>query len=91
MPTFLMAFLTLSALTLAGGVTSWLEAPNDAPPPVSSRQGKIIELVWKDVADRLDDEPYRNRDSKQAAEVCCEEDQIQVLIPVKPLPHSAAK
>jgi diacylglycerol kinase family enzyme len=64
-------------------LSNWLAAPQDEPAPVTSRQGKIVELVWADAADRLDDEPHRNRDSKQAAELCCEKDQIQVLIPVK--------
>jgi len=66
----------------------WLDTPLDEPPPVTARQGKTIELTWTDVADRLDDEPYSNRDKKQIANVSCEKDQLRVLLPVK---HPAQK
>jgi diacylglycerol kinase family enzyme len=61
----------------------WLDAPQDAQAPVTARQGKIIELVWADTANRLDDESYGNRDKKQVAEIACEKDKLKVLIPVK--------
>ena len=62
---------------------NWLDAPHDEVPPVTARQGKMIELAWADAANRLDDEAYGNRDSKQIAEIACEKDQLQILIPVK--------
>ena len=34
----------------------WLDAPQDAQAPVTARQGKTVELVWADTANRLDDE-----------------------------------
>ena len=61
----------------------WLASPLDETPPVTTRQGKIVELTWTDTANRLDDEPHSNRDTKQIAEVACEKDQVQVLVPVK--------
>jgi diacylglycerol kinase family enzyme len=69
-------------------LSKWLESPLDQSPPVTSRRGKVIELTWSDVANRLDDEPYSNRKSKQAAELFCEKEKWQVLIPVK---HPAQK
>ena len=51
--------------------------------PVTTRQGEIIELVWADTANRLDDELHGNRDKKQVAEIACEKDKLKVLIPVK--------
>ena len=66
----------------------WLDAPQDEQPPVMTRQGKLIELVWADTANRLDDEAHGNRDSKQVAEIACEKDQLKILIPVK---HPAQK
>ena len=66
----------------------WLDAPQDELPPVMTRQGKSIELVWADTANRLDDEPHGNRDTKQVAEIACEKDQLKILIPVK---HPAQK
>jgi hypothetical protein len=47
-----------------------------------------VEIVWNDTANRIDDESFGNRDSKQAAEVGCDKDQLKVLIPVK---HPAQK
>ncbi|HEX3341645.1 MAG TPA: diacylglycerol kinase family protein [Pseudolabrys sp.] len=61
----------------------WLDAPHHGPAPVTVRQGKVIELSWEDVANRLDDEAHSNREAKQIAELCCEKDQINILIPVK--------
>jgi len=66
----------------------WLDAPHDEVAPVTTRQGKTIELTWADTANRLDDETYGNRDSKQIAEVACEKDQLRVVISVK---HPAQK
>jgi len=66
----------------------WLNAPQEEPAPVTTRQGKIVELTWADVANRLDDEAYSNRDTKQVAELMCEKDQAKILIPVK---HPAQK
>lgn len=61
----------------------WLDAPQDEPAPVTARQGKIVELTWADVANRVDDETYGNRDTKQVAELACEKEQAKILIPVK--------
>jgi diacylglycerol kinase (ATP) len=61
----------------------WLSAPQDAPAPVTARQGKIVELTWADVANRVDDEASGNRDTKQVAELACEKEQAKILIPVK--------
>ena len=66
----------------------WLDAPHADSAPVTTRQGKLVEVVWADTADRIDDESYSNRGTKQIAEVCCDKDQLKVLIPVK---HPAQK
>jgi diacylglycerol kinase (ATP) len=66
----------------------WLASPLEEAAPVTTRQGKTIELPWADTANRLDDESHGNRDTKQIAELACEKDQVQVLIPIK---HPAQK
>ena len=66
----------------------WLDAPHAESAPVTTRQGKIIELVWADAANRVDDEPHGNRDTKQVAEIACDKGQLKILIPVK---HPAQK
>jgi diacylglycerol kinase family enzyme len=66
----------------------WLNAPQNGPPPATTKQGKVVELTWTDVANRLDDESHSNRDTKQIAEIICEKDQAKILIPVK---HPAQK
>jgi diacylglycerol kinase family enzyme len=69
-------------------LSKWLNSPYDEPAPVTLRKGKVVELTWEDVANRLDDESHSNRESKQAAEISCEKEQLHVLIPVK---HPAQK
>jgi diacylglycerol kinase (ATP) len=66
----------------------WLASPLDEAAPVTTRQGKTVELTWAETANRLDDEAHGNRDTKQVAEIACEKDQVQMLIPVK---HPAQK
>jgi diacylglycerol kinase family enzyme len=66
----------------------WLDSPHADSAPVTTRRGKIVELVWADTANRVDDEPHGNRDKKQVAEIGCEKDQLKILIPVK---HPAQK
>jgi diacylglycerol kinase (ATP) len=61
----------------------WLSAPHDEPPPVTTRRGKIIELTWTEVADRLDDESFGNADKRQIAEIACEKEKLKMLIPLK--------
>jgi hypothetical protein len=56
----------------------WLDAPQDDPAPVTTRQGKLIEVTWADTANRLDDEAHGNRDSKQIVEISCEKEQIRI-------------
>jgi hypothetical protein len=41
-----------------------------------------------DTANRLDDESYGNRDTRQVAEIGCDRNQLKILIPVK---HPAQK
>ena len=66
----------------------WLDAPHDAPPPVTTRQGKNVELVWAHSANRVDDESFDNSDTQQIAEIACEKERLKILIPVK---HPAQK
>ena len=65
-----------------------LPSPLEEAAPVTTRQGKTVELTWTETANRLDDELHGNRDTKQIAEVACEKDQVQMLIPLK---HPAQK
>ena len=61
----------------------WLDAPQDEPPPVIARQGAKIEVTWADVANRLDDQTFDHEGTKQIAELTCEPDQVNILMPVK--------
>jgi diacylglycerol kinase family enzyme len=61
----------------------WLEAPLEARAPVTSRKGQRIELIWTDAPNRIDDRAFENEEKKLVADITCEEDQAQVLIPVK--------
>lgn len=61
----------------------WLEAPLDAPAPVTERKGQRIELIWTDAPNRIDDRAFENKGKKLVADLTCEEEQARVLIPVK--------
>lgn len=64
-------------------MADWLEAPLEAPPPVTCRQGERVEITWADTPNRIDDEHYDNSNTKQIAEIACEREQLRILIPVK--------
>jgi diacylglycerol kinase family enzyme len=59
----------------------WLEAPLDAPPPVTARRGHQVELTWTDAPNRIDDEAYENKDRKLAVEIALENEQVHILVP----------
>jgi len=61
----------------------WLEAPLESRPPVTMRKGEKIELIWADAPNRIDDRGFDNEGKKLVAEITCEEEQVNVLIPVK--------
>jgi diacylglycerol kinase family enzyme len=61
----------------------WLEAPLDAPAPVTGRRGRQVELTWTDAPNRIDDDAYENKDKKLAAEIELEKEQIHILVPRK--------
>jgi diacylglycerol kinase family enzyme len=69
-------------------IEKWLDAPQHGQAPVTTRHGKLVEITWADTANRLDDETYENKESKQIAELACENKQLKFLIPVK---HAAQK
>ena len=55
----------------------WLDAPQDAQAPVTARQGKTIELVWADTANRLDDEFLRQSRQEAGRRNCLRKGQAQ--------------
>jgi diacylglycerol kinase family enzyme len=59
----------------------WLEAPLESPPPVLSRKGGEVTLLWRDVPNRLDDKSFDNEDKTHTAEIMCDEGTVRVLIP----------
>jgi diacylglycerol kinase family enzyme len=62
---------------------AWLDAPLDGAPPVVCRKAEKVQLTWGEATNRIDDEFYENKDRKQIAEIVCEKDQVQILVPVK--------
>lgn len=59
----------------------WLEAPLDEPPPVVSRSGCQVNLLWRDAPNRIDDKSFDNEDKTHTAEIVCDEGTVSVLIP----------
>jgi diacylglycerol kinase (ATP) len=61
----------------------WLDAPLESPPPVLSRKASEVQITWRDVANRLDDQTFTNEETTQTAELSCEKKPAAVLIPKK--------
>jgi diacylglycerol kinase (ATP) len=62
-------------------LTKWLDAPLEEPPPVLSRRGGEVKLLWRDAPNRLDDKSFDNEDKTHTAEIACDEGTVRVLIP----------
>lgn len=59
----------------------WLEAPMDSDPPVVSRKGSEVTLLWRDAPNRLDDKSFDNEDKTHTAEISCEKKPACVVMP----------
>jgi hypothetical protein len=55
----------------------------DEPPPVTSRKGSEVTLLWRDAPHRLDDKSFDDEEKTLTAEVTCEEATVCVLMPRK--------
>lgn len=64
-------------------LVKWLDAPMEEPPPVLSKRGSEVKLLWRDAPNRLDDKSFDNEDKTQTAEIVCDEGKVSVLIPRK--------
>jgi diacylglycerol kinase family enzyme len=62
---------------------AWLDAPLESAPPVVCRKAEKVQLTWSDAPNRVDDKFFDNEDKKQIAEIVCEEEQVNILVPVK--------
>lgn len=62
---------------------AWLDAPMDSDPPVSSRKGSVVTLLWRDAPNRIDDESFDNEGKTHTAEITCEETPGCILMPLK--------
>jgi diacylglycerol kinase (ATP) len=60
-----------------------LDAPLEAPPAVVSRRASEVQVTWRHVAHRLDDNVFTNEETIQTAELSCEKKPAAVLIPKK--------
>jgi diacylglycerol kinase family enzyme len=64
-------------------LTKWLDAPLDQPPPVITRKGSEVTLLWRDAPHRLDDKSFDDEEKTLTAEITCEEATVCVLMPRK--------
>lgn len=60
---------------------AWLEAPMDGDPPVVSRRGSEVKLLWRDAPNRLDDMAFGNEDKTHTAEISCGDKPACVVMP----------
>jgi diacylglycerol kinase (ATP) len=66
----------------------WMKDPQDHPPPVIACQGTRVELRWRNVESRVDDELFRAKPDWQDVAASCDGDPLNILIPVR---HPAVK
>lgn len=62
---------------------SWLDAPLEEPPPVLSKRGTEVKLLWRDAPNRIDDKSFDNEEKTHTGEIACDEGTVCVLIPRK--------
>jgi diacylglycerol kinase family enzyme len=60
---------------------AWLEAPMESDPPVNSRKGSEVKLLWRDAPNRIDDLSFDNEDKTRKAEIGCEDTSARVVMP----------
>jgi diacylglycerol kinase family enzyme len=58
----------------------WLGAPDDSQPPLETKRGKLVDMIWtgKPVL-RIDDSPVDIPRSKQRVEIAFQEDPLKVM------------
>jgi diacylglycerol kinase (ATP) len=65
----------------AKALAEWIEAPQDEVPPVISRQGKKIEIRWRDSESRIDDEIAKVDSDWQQVTISCHVKPLRILVP----------
>ena len=65
---------------LRDALIEWLETPQKEPPPVKSKKGKRVQLLWQDAPHRFDDKFYKAKRKEQSATVSCRHEPALVLV-----------
>jgi diacylglycerol kinase family enzyme len=60
---------------------TWLNNPEDAPPPVTVRKGRSVRLKWKHGHARIDDRVYLPPESASSIKITLEDNGLTVLVP----------
>lgn len=66
----------------------WIQAPQEAAPPVSARRGNTIHVRWRDADSRLDDELVKGKPEWRAVVLTRDPVPLHILRPAK---HPAVK
>jgi diacylglycerol kinase (ATP) len=69
--------------TKGEALKKWVKSPHDSAPPVATRQGKKIEVRWRDSESRVDDELTKSKPNWQQVSLSCVAEPLRVLVPVQ--------
>jgi diacylglycerol kinase (ATP) len=61
----------------------WIKAPQDCEPPVITCQGKKIEVRWRGVESRIDDELVKAKSDWQEVTLSCHAEPLRILVPAQ--------
>jgi hypothetical protein len=66
----------------AQDIVAWLEAPHESPPPVTSCQGRKIEISGKLPKQRIDDQIFEAT-ANETIVIELEHEPVKILVPPK--------
>jgi diacylglycerol kinase family enzyme len=60
-------------------LSDWFETPAEAPPPGTTRRGKMVTFTFRDAPHRADDEAYKAKDDTQTITLTCDEQPVIII------------
>lgn len=66
----------------------WIKAPHEEAPPVLRRRGRKVEISWRGVESRIDDQLFEAEPEWRRITLSCDSEPLRILVPAK---HPAIK
>jgi hypothetical protein len=61
----------------------WIKAPHEEAPPVICRQGRKVEIRWRGVESRIDDQLFKAGPEWRRITLSCDPAPMRILVPAK--------